>query len=71
MFESGVNFLNVDFDSVEVFRVDSYVVYFLFRCQPLLSPLFSNLPFQMKKMKGLSHLWIFVDNWKLTLTIFM
>ena len=56
MFESGVNFLNVDFGSVEVFRVDSYVVYFLFRCQALLSPLFSNLPFQMKKMKGLSHL---------------
>ena len=56
MFESGVNFLNVDSGSVEVFHVDSYVLHFLFRCQALLSPLFSNLPFQMQKIKGLSHL---------------
>ena len=71
MFESGVNFLNVDSGSVEVLHVDSYVLHFLFRCQALLFPLFSNLPFQMQKIKGLSHLWISVDNWKLTLTFFM
>ena len=55
MFESRVNFLNVGFGSIVVFHVDSYVLHFLFRCQASLSPLFSNLPFQMQKIKGLAH----------------